>query len=302
MARRHTGRGGYLIAGLGLGVAAGVVIGTLVIAPNVPGFEQQETPPPAAAPKPEEKDEGLSQNEDDAVGALGPALVAGSLKDRPVLVVRFADADTDSTDQLRELTGHAGAIDAGQIVLTDKFFDKDQADELRSNAANSLPAGATLSPDATGAGTHAGELLAAALLLSPESGEPEATTEDRKLVLTSLREAGFIDFEDGTIRPTQGVLFATGDTVDAAAEADFFEAFKKAGAAAVVTGPKDSAADGVIKRLRDDKSEVSTVDTAEQSWARVSAVLALVEQFGGGSGAYGVAGNAEGTVPAPGNE
>lgn len=312
MAKRRSGRGGVLVAGLGLGVAAGVALGTLVLAPNIPSENNSAVeasaaaePPTKQSPEAEEghapDQEGWSQPDDDAVAALGPALVAGSLEERPVLVVRTADSDESGTDRLAELAGQAGAVDAGRIVLTEKFFDRESADELRSLADNSLPAGAELSAKSTSSGMHAGELLAAALLLDPDSAEPQASTEDRQLVLTTLREAGFIEYEEGTIRPAQGVLLATGDSAEPPAAAEFAEALKAGGAATVVTGPRTSADDGVIAVLREEGSQVSTVDTAEQSWARVSAVLALAEQMGGGAGAYGLGDGADGTVPTPGD-
>lgn len=308
MTQRRSGRGGFLVAGIGLGIAAGVAVGTLVIAPHVPGGADTATDGAAAGAEqtqsPQEDGQEQEQQEwsdpdDDAVAALGPALVAGSLTERPTIVMHTADSDTAAADKLAELTEQAGAIPAGRIELTEKFFDPAAADELRTLAAHSLPAGAQLSTDAEGAGTHAGELLAAALLLDPDDAQPQASTDDRELVLTSLREAGFIDYDDDTILPAQGILLSTGDSTDDTAARDFAEALHAGGAATVVAGPRASAEDGVIRALREGESEVSTIDSAEQSWARVSAVLALVEQIAGDSGHYGLADNAQGTVPAP---
>lgn len=306
MARnRNRGRGGFITAGLGFGVAAGVALGALVIAPNTPGVAGSE-------PAQQEETEGdVSRTEEIAVAQLGvandmvaqlaPGVAEGTLAERPVLQLHTADANAESLDATRDLMTGAGAIDAGTIVLNPKFFSPAGADELKTIAATTLPAGAELSTESLSSGTHAGQLLAAALLLDPETGEPLAATEDRALVLQSLRDAEFIDYPDGTILPAQAFVLASGAGTDDLVvdnQVDFATAFKDSGAATVATGTIEAAADeAFLGRLRADEAAVSTVDSISQPWAQLSVLLATVEQIAGGNGDYGAAAAVDAPTP-----
>lgn len=308
MARYRTrGRGGFITAGLGFGVAAGVALGALVIAPNLP-YEAGAS----GATDQEEQEADVSPTEEFAVAQLGaandmvsqlaPGVSEGTLADRPVLQLRTTDAETSGLDATRDLMTGAGAIDAGTIVLNPKFFSPAGADELKSIAASTLPAGAELSTESLSSGTHAGQLLAAALLLDPETGEPMASTEDRALVLQSLRDAEFIDYPDGTVLPAQAIMLATGtgsDDLVVDNQVDFATALQDSGAVTVATGTIEAAADeAFLGRLRAADTAVSTVDSIGQPWAQFSVLLATVEQISGGeSGDYGAAAAVDAPTP-----
>lgn len=303
---RTKGRGGFVIAGLGFGVAAGVALGALVVGPSLSSESSAQS---QAAP---EEEGEASRSEEIAAGQLsvansfidqvGPGVVDGTLADRPVLILRTADVEPAGVDSLTPLLENAASINAGTIELTPKFFSPAGADELKTIAAATLPAGAELSPESPTAGTHAGQLLSAALLLNPENGEPLASTEDRALVLQSLRDAEFIDYPDGTILPAQAVVFATGAGTDGLVidnQLDFVNALKDSGAATVATGTLEAAEDeAFLGRLRAEDSSVSSVDSLGQAWAPVSTVLALAEQIAGEDGDYGAAAEVDATTPA----
>lgn len=277
MRRNSSGRGAIFTAGLGFGVAAGVALGALVIAPNIPGSDTstgqsaQEAEDPATAPEPSTSSAQPAEED--------PAeLVAGALADRPVLVFRTADANEAAQEELQQLLADSGAIDAGTITLNDKYF----------------------ASDAEGV-TKVSELLAAALLLNPETGEPEAPTEDRARALQTLRDTGFIDYEDGTILPTQGVVLLTGEASDentVANQARFLDAVDRDGGATVAAGPIESAEDGaLIATLRAEGARTSTVDSFGEPWAAASVVLAVAQRIGGESGNFGAAESADARTP-----
>lgn len=304
--KKRGGRGGFLIAGLGFGVAAGVALGAMVIAPNLTGGGESA---PAARPESEsaqlesEINAAQADTADAWIGNQAEEIVAGTLEQRPVLLLRTHDADDEDVGNIAWLLRKAGAVEAGRITLEELFLSQDGADQMKSIVANTLPAGAQLSEDSLEPGTHAGDALGPALLLDPETAEPQASSEERGLLLQSLAEAGYISYEPGTILPAQAVVIVTGgndgtgDGAFAATTLAQFAASLDASAnGTVVAGRITAASDtGPIALIREQAGEqVSTVDSADRTWGRMATVLAVREQIDGGSGAYGSAASASG--------
>lgn len=315
--------GGVFIGGLGFGIAAGVALGTLVIAPNLPEGSHAQL---AIAQKDLAESKELAEingaqaaSADGLIGDLAASVVKDTLKDKTVLIMHTEDADATDLSRVSELLGKAGAEITGDIALKDKFLSKDGADSLKSIVANTLPAGAKLSTDSLDPGTHAGEALGAALTMDPESGDPKAAAEDRKLLLSALADADFISFDEDTISPADSLVIITGDSDGLAKKDDsesdtptssfaaqtlakFAAALDRADGAVVLAGRVHTAADtGVIGLLRKDTEAqgLSTVDSLSREWARLATVLAVKEQLKGGHGAYGAASSAEAVAPAP---
>lgn len=312
MARKSSGRGGWLVAGLGFGVAAGVALGTLVLAPNLPTGDR-DAPVVTQADVDEARGEteiaeAQAASADSVIAELAGDAVEGALTDRPVLVMHTAGAAPEDVDAVASLLGSAGAINAGRIGLEEQFFTQDGADQLKSVVANTLPAGAQLSTENLDPGTHAGEALGSALLLDPGTGEEQATSDERGLLLSTLRDGGFLSYEDGTILPAQSIVLVLGDS-DGAGEksfaarniAAFAEALDSRGNGVVVGGRIRTAADtGPIGLIRADEQAaeaVSTVDSVDRAWGRMATVLAVREQLDGESGTYGSAASAEAATP-----
>lgn len=302
--RNNSGRAGWLIGGLGFGIAAGVALGTLVIAPNMPD-ESGESPvrEDAAATERAEIAEAQAASADSVIADLASSAVADALTDRPVLVFRTADAVEEDVAGVETLLADAGAIDAGTISLAEQFLSAEGADQLKSIVANTLPAGAQLSEDRLDPGLHAGEALGSALLLDPETGEEQSSSEERGLLLRALRDAGFLDYEDGTILPAQVAVVVTGDASEGLESrnlADFVGALDGRGNGAVLAGRIHTAADtGAVGLVRAEETGVSTVDSVDRAVGRMATVLAVREQLEGESGAYGSAESAEAASPAP---
>lgn len=309
---RGSGKAGWLVGGLGFGVAAGVLLGTLVIAPNMPegsgpsaGVPTEEL---AAAETRADIAEAQAASSDSVVGELAAAAVEGVLADRPVLVVRTADAAGEDVAGVEKLLADAAAVPAGTLTLGGEFFSPAGADQLKAIVANTLPAGAQLSEDRLDPGLHAGEALGSALLLNPETGEQQATEDERALLLRALRDAGFLDYEDGTILPAQVIVVVTGDSdgggdtgLAARNLADFVAALDTRGNGAVLAGRIRTASDtGAVGLLRANPDNgVSTVDSVDRAVGQMAAVLAVREQLAGETGAYGSAESAEAATPAP---
>lgn len=313
MVRRSTGRAGFTVAGLGFGLAGGLLLGTLLLAPALdePVGDQQET---VSREEHEqlradaERAESGAAAADDLITQLSPPVVTGALEGRPVLVLHTHDAGAEDVEGIGQLLGEAGATEAGRIRLEESFFSQDGADQLSSVVANTLPAGTELSENAPGPGTHAGQALGSALLLNPESAEQQASPEERALLLGTLRDSGFLSYEDGTILPAQLTVLLLGEGEDTFESftprsiVSFARALDARGNGMVLAGPATTARQGAaLDLLRADETaaaEVSTVDSLDRSWGRLATVLALREQLEGGTGAYGDTPSAQ--SPAPG--
>lgn len=326
MPRKKTGAPGWVASGLAWGIAGGIALGALVVAPSMaPIADNSFNQIAGSSSEDGGGKKGAKANEEaqrqvESANALlansSTMIVEGALDQRPFLIIRTPDADPEDVDVTGWLAKRAGGSASGQITLTDKFLSSDGADELRSIIATTLPAGAQLSVDNQAPGVHAGESLGAALMFDPKGDQPLATVEDRAVVLQALREAGFIEYADGTITPAQGIILVTGGAVDeeqaagdrddvdaysATVLADFARALESKGDAIVLAGRRGAAAEkGSLAQVRaDDKAAVSTVDSLDSETGRISTVLALAEQINGGSGAYGSASNANAEMPAP---
>lgn len=305
------GRGAVTVAGIAIGVALGTAFGTYILAPNLPDNSDPNAPGSADFAAVEQRadvNEVQAAQADSVIGYIVEDLVAGQLQDRPVLIMHTTDAEQSDIDDVAWLLQRAGALNAGRIQLEEQFFSQDSADQLKSIVANTLPAGAQLSETQLDPGTHAGEALGAGLLLNPESGEPQASTAERALLLNALRDTGFITYEDGTILPGQVVVLITGDSEGsgdasfaAETQALFARALDSRGTGVVVAGRIHTAADtGVIGRLRanpDAAENVSTVDSVDRTWGKMATVLSVRDELANRSGAYGSAASAEAASP-----
>jgi len=303
-----------VVAGLGFGVALGVTAGTLVIAPNMDGTAAVGSSNSEALREEhrsllqENKEiQAQSDSADTLVNELSADAIRDSLTDRDVAIIATGDASENDVAGVRDKLNAAGAVDSGTITLTNEFLHPDGADKLKSIVANVLPAGAELDEQDLSAGRHTGQALAAALLRNPDTTEPLASPEDRGALLQALREAGFLDYEDGTILPAQAVVVVMGkgggeyyhDNLVA-----FANSLNEAGSYSVLAGNLQAAGEGgVIDTLRqeaadeDDAEAISTVDSINRDFSQLAVVLAVVEQLEGGSGAYGASEAADTAAP-----
>lgn len=310
-----TPRAGVGIAGAGIGLALGAGLGVFLLSPNIPGAMNTGASSDTVASSEYESLEAqgkIAQRKaeaaDEVVAAAGQDIINGVLDEQPVLVLATADASDEDVEKLRASLQRAGAIDSGLIKLSEKFFTQNGADQLKTIVANTLPAGTELSADNRDPGTHAGQALGAALTFAEGTDTPNSTTEDRGLLLETLAEAEYLEYESGTILPGQAIVMVTGSGSTAIGadfvaknQAAFAEALDEAGRATVVAGRVGhDEASNVITQLRGSDSAaeaVSTVDAVDQTWGRLATVLAVAEQLEGGSGAYGFSENADEVLP-----
>ena len=320
------------IAGLGFGIALGVLGGVYVLAPNVPGAgggagtSAQEL---TAAREDADAADRDAQASDDVVAGLAAKAVAGELEGKKVALISLPDTDRETVDRLRWLVDKAGA-EVAPLPVTEEMLNPEKGDKLKSVAANSLPAGAQLSEEVLSPGMHTGQLLGAALSSKLPKIEKSAEGEqnrDRGEGREDAREGnhgggtasasdravvfGALEKNEVLKKPTdlgdEGVDLAlivtnkgvTADESGYGAQfiADFAAGVDSQVPGAVLVGESGSgdkkAALGIVRNERAYAEKLSTVDNVQRSAGRITAVRALKEQAGGDAGHYGAATNAK---------
>ena len=287
-----------------LALAVGVVLGSTSVATSIRDavVDREETTTARLGTVQDDlAAERLASSRLDAMaGTLAPSVLDGVLDGRPVLVVVAPGAAEEDVSAAEETIDAAGGVDAGRVRLTDKAVDPAADAELQALVAN-LPIGTAPATDAD-LGTQLGTALGRAGLLRTEDAKPHLEDDDRATVLTTLADAGVIDFEPGTLRPGQLALIVTGPTRDEATAvrlASFARTLDREGAGVVVSAELgQGAGNDAVTVLRSAGEEgVSTVDTAGSEAGRLATGLALAEQLARKQGHYGLRADAAAAVP-----
>ena len=231
--------------------AVGIVVGCLGLAPSLAGSADSRVAglSTAVAQARGELEAARAQlrSADSVVLDVGRETLAGTLAERSVMVV-YADA---------------GARDAGSVRLREAFFTS----TIKNIASNVLPAGATLSEDKLDVGTHAGEVLGSLVFHS------SATDEERASGLGTLRNAGFLTYGDGGVKPADAVVLIVGPDVPTEFLTRFAPALGSRGGGLVVAGDTGSAQ---LAALQGRVVTVDSIDRATGQFAVVRQVALLV--------------------------
>jgi hypothetical protein len=257
------------------------------------------------------------QHRDEFATALTASQISGQLTGRSVAILTLPEVDGEQVDPLVDAITTAGGKVTGRISIGSKWTDPQQADarsKLVTDLAADLPVGTVADPDDVQ--TRLGYLLAGALVSTGATiGTPTGTTT-KSTVLEKLKSADLIQIKGDVAGLAGGALMlapanplANSDTVKATPDQNTLSSFvalstalDTIGGGAVVTGPASSATDGgLLTAIRKDntaKSRVSTVDDGSTPMGVITAVLAMREQLGGGSGAYGFGSGVADPLPA----
>lgn len=205
--KRRSGKFTAGVTGAALGVAAGAALGAYVLNPAGAGIDfgigaaSERDAAVARADAQQARADEANRIIEPIVGEI----VKDSLKDVPVLVIATPDATEEQLAGVSETLRAAGAPDAGVLKLTDKFLSAAGADELKDTVVTSLPADVELDSERREPGRQAGQALAPVLELDKDGGE-QASAADRKLLLEALKGGGFVEYEEGTLRPAAGIV------------------------------------------------------------------------------------------------
>ncbi|MCL2536389.1 MAG: copper transporter [Nocardiaceae bacterium] len=302
------------IAAIFLALAIGVVLGSGLLSNGMlSGLRDDKAELQDQIENLNEKNNQLGEQLTAADGfdsAVSDRILRDTLAQRSVIVITTPDADPGDIEGVQHSVAQAGGSVTGRVALTQSFVDSVNGDQLRTTVTNVIPAGIQLRTGAVDQGSLAGDLLGAVLLLNPQTAQPQTTPEERTLALDTLRGGGFINYE-GNVQPAQlaVVLTGSGDPDNAggnrgAVIARFAGALDGRGAGTVLAGPPAAAeGNGPIAVARADaalSAVLTTVDDLDREAGRITSVLALQEQLGGGSGRYGTGPGATAvTVGAP---
>lgn len=297
-----------------LAVALGIIIGTTALnEPILADIEGQVAELERDKRSLEDRTQQLEAEVDSAdafEGAVAPALVAGTLTDRSVLlVVTNEDVAAETVEDVTALIGQAGGSVTGVVRLQPEYTDPSSSSGLQSYATGSgLPTGITL-PEVDDTGQLVGSLLAQVLMVPPGEAatapDPAATSS----VLAGLQALDVLS-QDGAITAADHVVFLTAGefTGEDAAErnamlTELVTALDAAGSGAVVAGTGAAVAEnGLVGTIRADpqlSAAVSTVDNVGSAAGRISTVLALAREADGRSGSYGTGEDAQPVPPVP---
>lgn len=298
--RRHV----LTLVAVFLALAVGVVLGSTSVASSIRDavVDREET----TAARLEAAEDELTARRlaedrlDSLTGQLTPSVLEGRLDGRPVLLVVAPGATNEDAGAVRETLSAAGALDAGRVTISAKAVEPGADAELEALVAN-LPIGRAPAADAD-LGTQLGVALGRAGMLRAEDAEPHLDDDERATVLTTLADAGFIDFEPGTLRPGQVAVVLTGPgepESTAVRTAALARALDGEGAGAVVASRIGGAGggDAVVLLRSTGEDRVSTVDHATTDAGRLATVLALVEQLDSEQGHYGLRADAGAAAP-----
>lgn len=298
--RRHV----LTLVAVFLALAVGVVLGSTSVATSIRDAVVDREETTAARLETARDDLAAERRATERLDALAadltPAVLDGLLEGRPVLVVVAPGAVAEDVTAAEEAIAVAGGIDAGRVTLTDKAVDPAADAEIQALVAN-LPIGGAPPADAD-LGTQLGTALGRAALLRAEDAEPHLDDEDRSTVLTTLADAGVIEFEPGTLRPGQVALVVSGprdEESTAVRVAALARTLDREGAGTVVaTRPGAGAGGDPVGVLRSSGAEdVSTIDHAGTAAGRLAIASALAEQLAREQGHYGLGPDASDAAP-----
>ncbi|MCF6388848.1 copper transporter [Mycobacterium sp. MBM] len=240
-------------------------------------------------------------------GLMAPRILRDTLRDKSVVIFRTPDAADDDVDAVARLVSLAGATTTVTIALTPQFVEANSSEKLLS-VVNSpiVPAGRQLSTASLDQGSAAGDLLGIALLRGRDPAVPD---DQRDIVLSTLRETGFISYDAQGIGAADTAVIITGGSLgdDAgnrgATVARFAAGLAPHGGGVVLAG-RDGSATGTaaVAVTRADaglSGAVSTVDDVDVESGRITTALALSDLLRGGQpGRYGIGQGANSlTVP-----
>jgi hypothetical protein len=233
----------------------------------------------------------------------GNQLIAGRLRNVPVLAVGVRGIDTKSVDSLRQAVIDAGATFQGTIWFTAKMklAKPDEATELATLLGSTL--------------TRPDLLRQAALARLAAAWSAQGTGDP----VTALVQAGFLEIDnppsgtlDPTLVPTPGSLFVVASGAGASVTNDILavpfvrelaqrlpirvEAVEATAPASTASRPTPPAFVAALRAAGGDL-KLSTVDDIDTFEGRVAAVLALDNLPNGKTGHYGLTSGADGLVP-----
>lgn len=260
--------------------------------------------------------EGQNDQLASLVTEIGPEVVAGTLEDSTVAVITDDASTGTAVDTTTSLLQDAGAATVVEVELQRALWAPDRA----STRADALEEIAAIAPAVLDPELEDHEQLAAVVvdLLAPASasgldenlrGQIWQVLVQHQLVSTEGDIPVSVDALIYAAAEPERFAVATDDDATAteraqqqlAAQTALLEELAGTGMPAVVAGvtPDNDGTTGLLRTVRGDGrfGELSSTDRLQEPDGPLLAVLALIEQDRGGSGAYGTTSDAESRLP-----
>ncbi|MFC0005494.1 copper transporter [Micromonospora siamensis] len=244
--------------------------------------------------------------EEDFAAEIAQTVLPGKLAGKRVLVLSLPSG-RDHTEGVLKMLELANADVTGRIDLQDKFINPDNNANLMELAVTAArPTAPASGLPGNGHGVETSSALLASVLLDRAQGAAPVSDGDRRAVLASYTNAGYLTTEERVARSAEAVVLVTGqpyvdkDSVKKdESVVKVAEQFDRTGA--IVIGGNGSEGGNVVSVVRGDPvlaQTISTVDNANTIQGQLVTTLALVQQIEEKkAGQYGVGGNAASLLP-----
>ena len=229
--------------------------------------------------------------------STAPDLIRNTLTDQSVVIFTTPGARDAEVTGLVENLQSAGATVTGRVGLTGKLLSPSERQFAEGVATQA--GGDELSGEA--AYDRIGSALGRAFL-AQETGETDQTA---RTIRSAFSQGELIDLAQEPEQNATLAVIVTGPASSNDADygvvvSQFARSLDERGKGLLVTGPVSSSEDrGIVGRVRSSPAatDVSTFDVTDTATGRIAAVLALVREAGGTSGAWGTSRSADGPLP-----
>jgi Copper transport outer membrane protein, MctB len=243
--------------------------------------------------------------------AVAPAVVKGRLTGKTVALVVAPGVDADLVKSTTTSLIAAGARVGSTITLTDNWADPSKT-TMRNTVASPFASLVKAPGEASSPDQLAASVLAHAILAGTDHST-ERLPASAGAALNGLKAGDLINVTPDQIVSSSSVVFL-GGPVRGTSQADtdarlasyvqLVRSLDAAGSGAVVAAKTNTtdatkSADLVaaVRKDSDAVKVISTVDDADLPMGQNTFVLALAQQYGGGSGHYGLASDAKAILP-----
>lgn len=244
--------------------------------------------------------------EEDFAAEAAQVMLPGKLAGRRVLVVSLPSGRTH-TDGVAQMLQLAGANITGRVEIQDRFLDSENNTKLMELAVDAArPTAPTSGLPGNGNGAETSSALLASVLIDRPTGTPAVSEADRKAVLASYTDDGYLTTAGKVTGPAEAVIVVAGPPYvdkDATKKDEsvvkLVEQFDHSGA--LVVAGNGSTDDNVVAQVRADPvlvQSISTVDNANTPQGQLVTTLALIEQLTARkAGQYGLGSGAASLMP-----
>ncbi|MGN9806271.1 copper transporter [Micromonospora sp. L32] len=244
--------------------------------------------------------------EEDFAAQLAQVVLPGKLTGKRVLVLSLPTG-RDHTEGVLKMLELGGADVTGRVDLQDKFINPDNNTNLMELAVTAArPTAPASALPGNGNGVETSSALLASVLLDRAQGTPAVTDADRRAVLNSYANNGYLTTEQKVTGSAEAVVLVSGQPYvdkDSAKKDESVvkvaEQFDRTGS--IVVGGNGSAGGNLVAIVRGDPvlaQTITTVDNANTVQGQLVTSLALVQQLTEKkAGQYGVGDNAASLLP-----